>query len=93
MKRFGAIVTSLLVTYLVFPASALAAPAAQGESADGGSSLGGAANSSALIASSGIDAFAVVALGSALFLAVTAVAYLNRRPRSSSRRPSAATGN
>lgn len=92
MKRFGAIMTGLLVTFLVFPANALAAATAQGDIAGGGSSLGDPVNSSALIASSGVDAFAVVALGSALFLAVTALTYLHRRPRGSSSRPSAATG-
>lgn len=92
MKRSAAILASLLVTYLVFPTSAFAAPAVQGEVAGVGSSLSGPASSSALAASN-FDAFFVVALGSALFLAFTALAYLHRRPRGSSRRLSAATGN
>lgn len=92
MKRSATFLASLLAVYFVLPVTAMAAPAVQGEFVERGTSLNGAVTSDQLIPPSDLNALLVVALGSALFLAVTAATYLHRRPRSSGRRPSAATG-
>ena len=93
MKRSATFLASLLAVYFVLPVTAMAAPAVQGEFVERGPSRNGAVTASdQLIPPSDLNALLVVALGSALFLAVTAATYLHRRPRSSGRRPSAATG-